>query len=59
MAPFLKRKQKSAINFASSFVPKTAFGVTFRNLATRLLRIPFFADFFVGRDMLDDFKLLP
>ncbi len=49
MMPFLKRKQESAAKFASSFAPKTAFGITFRNLVTRLLRIPFVADFFIGR----------
>jgi 2-polyprenyl-6-methoxyphenol hydroxylase-like FAD-dependent oxidoreductase len=57
MMPFLKRKQESATKFASSFAPKSASGITFRNLVTRLLRIPFFADFFIGRDLRDDFKL--
>ena len=28
MMPFLKRKQESAAKFASSFAPKTAFGIT-------------------------------
>ena len=45
MMPFLKRKQESAAKFASSFAPKSAFGITFRNLVTRLLRVPFIADF--------------
>lgn len=57
MMPFLKRKQESAANFASSFAPKSAFGITFRNLVTRLLRIPFLADFFIGRDLHDDINL--
>ncbi len=57
MMPFLKRKQESAAKFASSFAPKSTFGITFRNLVTRLLRIPFFADFFIGRDLRDDIKL--
>ena len=57
MMPFLKRKQESAAQFASSFAPKSAFGLTFRNLVTRLLRIPFVADFFIGRDLRDDIKL--
>ena len=57
MMPFLKRKQESAAKFASSFAPKSAFGITFRNLVTRLLRIPFVADFFIGRDLRDDIKL--
>lgn len=57
MMPFLKRKQASAVKFASSFVPKSAFGITFRNLVTRLLRLPFVADFFIGRDLRDDVKI--
>jgi 2-polyprenyl-6-methoxyphenol hydroxylase-like FAD-dependent oxidoreductase len=54
MMPFLKRKQESAARFASSFAPKSALGITFRNLVTRLLRVPFFADYFLGRDLRDD-----
>jgi 2-polyprenyl-6-methoxyphenol hydroxylase-like FAD-dependent oxidoreductase len=57
LMPFLRRKQQSAAKFASSFAPKTAFGITFRNLITRMLRIPFIADFFVGRDLRDDITL--
>lgn len=58
MMPFLKRKQESAVKFASSFAPRSTFGITFRNLVTRLLRIPFVADFFIGRDLRDDIKLV-
>ena len=50
-------KQRSAAKFASSFAPKSALGVTFRNLVTRLLRIPFLADRLLGRDLRDDFEL--
>src|SRR5918911_550409 len=57
MMPFLKRKQESAAKFASSFAPKSAFGITFRNLVTRLFRIPSIADYFVGRDLRDDVEL--
>jgi hypothetical protein len=57
MRPFLKRKQEAAANFASSFVPKSALGITMRNLVTRLLRIPFVADFFIGRGLRDDIEL--
>jgi 2-polyprenyl-6-methoxyphenol hydroxylase-like FAD-dependent oxidoreductase len=57
LMPFLRRKQESAARFASAFVPRTAFGITFRNSVTRLLRIPPFADFFIGRDLRDDFAL--
>ena len=57
MMPFLKRKQESAAKLASSFAPKSAFGITFRNLVSRLLRIPPLADFFIGRDLHDDIQL--
>jgi 2-polyprenyl-6-methoxyphenol hydroxylase-like FAD-dependent oxidoreductase len=57
MMPFLKSKQESAAKFASSFAPKSASGITFRNLVTRLFRIPYLADFFVGRELRDDIEL--
>lgn len=57
MMPFLRRKQESAATFASTFAPQTAFGIRFRNLATRLLRIPFVADLIIGRDLRDDITL--
>jgi 2-polyprenyl-6-methoxyphenol hydroxylase-like FAD-dependent oxidoreductase len=57
MRPFLKRKQEAAANFASSFVPKSALGITMRNLVTRMLKIPFVADFFIGRGLRDDIEL--
>lgn len=55
--PFLQRKQAAAATFASSFTPKSAFGVTFRNFVTRLLRMPFLADFLIGRSLRDDIEL--
>jgi len=57
MMPFLMRKQESAAKFASSFAPKTAFGIWFRNQVTRLLRIPAVADYFIGRGLQDDIEL--
>ena len=57
MMPFLKRKQEGASKFAAFFAPKTTVGITVRNLVTRLLRIPFVADYFIGRDLRDDIKL--
>ena len=57
MMPFVKGKQDSAARFASSFAPKSALGLAFRNLVTRLFRIPSFADYFVGRDLRDDIEL--
>jgi 2-polyprenyl-6-methoxyphenol hydroxylase-like FAD-dependent oxidoreductase len=57
LMPFLRRKQESAVRFASAFVPRTASGLAYRNFVTRLLRIPLIADVFVGRDLRDDFTL--
>lgn len=57
MMPFLERKQEAAARFASTFAPQTAFGIHFRNFATRLLRIPFIADFIMGRNLRDDITL--
>ncbi len=57
MMPFLQRKQQSAARFASSFAPKSASGITFRNLVTRLFQIPSLADYFVGRNLRDDIEL--
>ncbi|MGH8194049.1 MAG: FAD-binding domain [Woeseiaceae bacterium] len=57
LTPFLKRKQESAARFATSFVPRTAIGIAFRRIATRLLRFPAVADYFIGRDLRDDVEL--
>lgn len=57
LMPFLRKKQQTAEKFASAFAPKTAFGVTFRNVVTQLLRIPPIADFLIGRDLRDDIVL--
>ena len=57
MMPFLKRKQRSAARFASSFAPKSAFGITFRNLVMRLMQLPFLVDFLFGRELRDEIKL--
>jgi 2-polyprenyl-6-methoxyphenol hydroxylase-like FAD-dependent oxidoreductase len=57
LMPFLTRKQESAARFASSFAPKSAVGITFRNAVSRLLGIPFLADYFIGRDLRDDIEL--
>jgi 2-polyprenyl-6-methoxyphenol hydroxylase-like FAD-dependent oxidoreductase len=57
LMPLLKRKQRSAAKFASSFAPKTAFGIAFRNLVTRLMRLPFVVDFLIGRELRDQAQL--
>jgi 2-polyprenyl-6-methoxyphenol hydroxylase-like FAD-dependent oxidoreductase len=57
MMHFLMRKQRSAARFASSFVPKSALGLRFRDLVTHFLRIPAVADWFIARDLRDDIAL--
>jgi 2-polyprenyl-6-methoxyphenol hydroxylase-like FAD-dependent oxidoreductase len=58
LMPLLKRKQRSAARFASSFAPKTAMGIAFRSLVARLMgRLPFVVEFFVGREMRDQVEL--
>ena len=57
MGPFLRSKQDVAAGFASFFAPRTALGIHFRNLVTRLFRIPFVLDYFIGRSIRDDVVL--
>ena len=57
LRPFVEDKQVSAERFASSFAPGTAFGVWFRNQATKMMRLPFVADMLVGKSIRDDFDL--
>ncbi len=57
LMPFLRKKQASAATFASSFAPKTSFGISFRNLVTKLLRVPPIAELFIGRELRDDIEL--
>lgn len=57
LMPYLRRKQATAAKFASAMAPRTAFGVTFRNLVTRLMGLPFVVDFFFGRLLREEIKL--
>jgi 2-polyprenyl-6-methoxyphenol hydroxylase-like FAD-dependent oxidoreductase len=57
MMQFVKNKQESAAKFASYFVPKSAVGITFRNLVTGLFQLPLVADYFIGRDLRDDIEI--
>jgi hypothetical protein len=57
MLPFLKHKQESVLKFASSFAPKSGIGITLRDNASRLLRIPFISNYLIGRELQDDIKL--
>lgn len=57
LRPFLIRKQKSATRLVGSFVPKSALGVTARNFATQLMRLPVFPQILMGRYLHDAIKL--
>jgi 2-polyprenyl-6-methoxyphenol hydroxylase-like FAD-dependent oxidoreductase len=57
LMPFLQKKQQTAQKFASTFAPRTSFGISFRDLVTRLLRVPLVADWVIGRDLRDDIVL--
>ena len=57
MRGLIARKQRSARNFASSFAPRTAKGVWFRDRMTKLMGLPFVADALIGADIRDDFEL--
>jgi 2-polyprenyl-6-methoxyphenol hydroxylase-like FAD-dependent oxidoreductase len=57
LTPFLKKKQQTAERLASSFAPKTSYGIAFRDLVTRLLRVPVVADWVIGRDLRDEIVL--
>ncbi len=57
LMPFLRRKQAAAATFASSFAPKTSFGMAFRDVVTKLMRVPSIAELFIGRELRDDIEL--
>ena len=57
LMPLLQKKQAMAARLASSFAPKTRFGITVRNVVTNLMRVPLTAELFVGRDLRDDIEL--
>lgn len=56
-APFILKKQKSALYFAGSFAPKSRFSMFLRNQVMNLLRIPWIADLAVGRELSDHLDL--
>jgi 2-polyprenyl-6-methoxyphenol hydroxylase-like FAD-dependent oxidoreductase len=56
LMPFVRRKQEGAAKFASSFAPQTATGIFIRDVATKLMRVPFVADRLIG-DLRDDIEL--
>ena len=56
LRPYLATKQKGAERFASSFVPKTRWGLFMRNQILKAFRIPIVARL-ASRDIIDHLKL--
>ena len=57
LQPFLRRKQDAAKGFASSFAPKTPFGIFLRNQITKLLGARYLAKLALGRSLIDRIQL--
>ncbi|MEE3066519.1 MAG: FAD-binding domain [Actinomycetota bacterium] len=57
LRPIVEARQRSARGFATTFAPKTALGVWTRNLASRLLNIPWLAEWVVRSEFRDDVEL--
>jgi 2-polyprenyl-6-methoxyphenol hydroxylase-like FAD-dependent oxidoreductase len=55
--PYTRRKQKYAESLAQSFAPKTALGVTARDFATLLMRLPVLPRLLMGRYFRDTMQL--
>lgn len=55
--PFIVGKQKAAARFAGSFAPKTRFGIFLRNQVTRVMTVPFIADWTMGGLLRDKLRL--
>jgi 2-polyprenyl-6-methoxyphenol hydroxylase-like FAD-dependent oxidoreductase len=53
----IETKQASARKFAGAFAPRTAFGLWVRNQATKLMAFRPLTEFFLGRDLRDNFDL--
>jgi 2-polyprenyl-6-methoxyphenol hydroxylase-like FAD-dependent oxidoreductase len=57
LRPFILRRQKAARGLASSFAPKTAFGLGIRDLVLRAADVPVVADFLMRRFVSDPYVL--
>jgi 2-polyprenyl-6-methoxyphenol hydroxylase-like FAD-dependent oxidoreductase len=57
LRPFIEHKQRAAARFASSFAPRSRLGLAIRNRVTRLMSIPFVADFAIGRSFRDKIEI--
>lgn len=57
LRPVVEARQRSARAFAAMFAPKTSLGVWTRNRMSRLLNVPWLADWAVRREFRDDITL--
>jgi 2-polyprenyl-6-methoxyphenol hydroxylase-like FAD-dependent oxidoreductase len=57
LRPFIEGKQRAAERFATAFVPRTAFGLFFRNQVLKTFRVPAIARIAIGRDIRDQLAL--
>ena len=57
LKPFMAGKQKAAEQFASSFAPRTRWGITLRNQLTKAFALPYVAKLILGRTLLDHLQL--
>lgn len=57
LKPYAERKQRYAESLVASFVPRTTLGVTIRDFATLLMRLPVFPRLLMGRYFHDEMKL--
>jgi 2-polyprenyl-6-methoxyphenol hydroxylase-like FAD-dependent oxidoreductase len=57
LRPFIRAKQRAAERFAAAFVPRTLFGVFFRNQVIKTFRVPAIARIAIGRDIRDQLEL--
>ena len=55
--PFVRKKQEAALRFAGYFAPKSKTSLFVRNQMMNLMKIPWFADLVVGRDIADSIVL--
>jgi 2-polyprenyl-6-methoxyphenol hydroxylase-like FAD-dependent oxidoreductase len=57
LRPFIQTKQRAAERFATAFVPRTPFGLFFRNQVLKTFRAPAIARIAIGRDIRDQLAL--
>jgi len=57
LRPFIERQQENAARFASSFTPRTALGLSFRNTVLNLMRIGPLGAWYARRAFANEFDL--